>query len=118
MNYLYFHDEARQTVYRMLSEPRCHAQIHGRGKAQRTTGWYFSTEIEITRADNRLSNGRWVHDVRITPYQIFDVPRYSETEARGYFVRNQTPDGVQISPDEYEELRQKYEKTARNAKAT
>jgi len=109
--YKYIHDASARTVYKMPTEPEVSVKNDSRG---RRTGWSANMEIHITRADNKFIDHRWQHDILLHPRDPFDA-HYTKEEVISYFLSNHTPDGEDISLEQYIELHAQYEAIARNS---
>ena len=83
------------------------------GQHGQRIGWYVSSEIEITRADNVLLRPRhqWRYPVHSNPYQHFDA-HYSREDVTHYFHVNHAPNLPKIDEATYMALKEKYEAQA------
>lgn len=71
--YTYIHDATKSVVY-MFPAPVVEEETDKRG---RVTGWKISLDIRLTRSDNRLQAGTWLHPTGHNPRQSFDASHYS-----------------------------------------
>lgn len=108
--YRYIHDASKQTVYRLPISPSIIRRTDKRGCH---IDWFISMNIEITRADNKLTRNQWQHRV-LDPVSQSLRPEYSEEQAISYFKMHHTPDGEEISEEEYTQLQAQYEQAARS----
>lgn len=116
MEWTYYHDEPNQTVMAMRSDPSVHEQKDKRG---RRAGWFVSSDVEITRADNVLlrPTHQWKYPVRSNPSQHFDA-HYSREDVVHYFHVHHAPNLPQIDEATYVTLKAKYEAQAHKNERT
>jgi len=110
MEFKYFHDTEKQTVYRMLTQAIIIEQRDTRNK--KNSGWSLRMQIELTRADNSLVNNHWKYPCGEFPQQYFDA-RYSKESALAYFYERYTPRCQEIDCATYRTLMIEYEAKAR-----
>ena len=103
--YKYRHSPDEKTVYKFTSQPTIHEERNAKGKR---TGWFAYIDVDITRADNRLKLNRWLYPTSDRPTQHFDY-RYDKEQVAMYFLSHHSPQGSEISEEEYVRLRDKYE---------
>lgn len=108
----FLHDIEQRTVYKIPSELSITEQKNSRGKR---TGWHATAQIEITRADNVL-RARWKYPVRSHPIEHYDA-RYERFQLTSFFWMHNEPSGESISEEEYESLRERYDRLARQNRA-
>ena len=86
---------------------------------ERDQHWNIRVEVEITRADNWLTDEhRWAKPTTAIPRDSYYKPNYSLEDAKGYFhTNNLSGFGSEISEKEYRELKAEYERRARSNKA-
>ncbi len=116
MNYKYYHDAELKAVYRVPLTPQVNATMD---KLKRNIiGWSVNMTIEITRADNVPTSGRWKYPTTDYPTQYFENigNRYNRKMVIDYFHRHHDPKGEEISEDEYVSLKKTYEEQSRNNK--
>jgi hypothetical protein len=116
--YIYFHDVANLAVYRAQSQADVVERSDGSSGA--VLVYVVSTPVQITRADNILLNGFWIHPVTDHWSQSFENigGRYNRERVVAHFLNNKFSGYSEIARDEYEELKLQYEKKARsNVKA-
>ena len=108
MDHIHIHDEASKTVYRLPSKPAVHKNRHGDLVA--------ALEIEITRADNYQipPANRWAYRVRSNSQESYSGA--DREKVSDFFMTANTPPGRAISEEEYERLREEYERQARSNK--
>ncbi len=111
--YTYVHDLSARTVYKFIA-PKIRDETDNR---RRVTGWSFSLDIQVTRADNLLQAGTWLHPTGNNPTQSFDKSRYSREIALSYFRQLHEPKGVVIDENAYALLYAEYDGMARSKKA-
>lgn len=110
MAYKYFHNLKNRTVCR-VEDPSTHESKSSQGEHR---GWYISTRVLITRADNVLEGSRWKYPTSGVPHDNFGK-RYSKEDVIMYFMGRVCADyGSEISSDEYEKLKERYETEAKS----
>jgi hypothetical protein len=107
--YRYFHDEEARTVYRMPEQPNVYPKTQGNGKKPKVIGWTCSTQIDNVRADNRLDGHRWLYPLFSIQQEFYAAVQHSEDDARHYFMLSHSPDGREISHEDYERLARQYQ---------
>lgn len=114
MRYRYYHDEEAKTLWAVPSEPFVEEKRETRTKRRRypkRIGWRVHAEISITHADNRIdpATGFLVHPTSSHP-SITYPPQDTREDAVSYFrAHNLRFGGVEITREDYEQLRAKYE---------
>lgn len=100
----YIHDTENRILYRFPASPEIEEQTDRRGQR---TGWAVRMEIVMTRAQNRLVDGRLEHASSEYPEQHF-LRHYERAQALSFFNGRHTPKGNEISQSEYERLLSEY----------
>ena len=111
--YTYVHDLDGLSVYQ-LSTARVTDETDKRG---RVTGWTVSMEVLISRADNSLTRGQWLHPTSSYPSQHFPATQHTREHTVPYFMRHHTPAGIEITAEEYRTLQTAYDAAARKPKS-
>lgn len=110
MPYKYFHDAVARTVYRVDDDPNI---LENRDRRGRRSSWYISTKVDITRADNVLIRNQWRYPIFKIPNEHFHR-KYSRDEVISYFMGRVYPHNcAEITSEEYEALKTKYDTEAR-----
>jgi len=109
----YFHDEENRKVYRVPIEPNVREE---RNHTQRQIiGWNVSALINVTRANNRLENGKWKFSQIEHWEQSFENIgiRYTKKMVIEHFFNNHLAGCEPVTEDEYRSLKAAYEADAR-----
>ncbi|MGN6083551.1 hypothetical protein [Trinickia sp.] len=109
MNYRYFHDEAARTLYRMPEQPNVYPRTQGRGNRSKIIGWTVSMQVDNVRADNKLDAHRWAHPTFYIRQEFYPALQHSKDDALHYFLLSNSPEGDEISREEYERLAAQYQ---------
>lgn len=114
MKYKYYHDANLKAVYRVPLDPQVHETMDKRKR--QIIGWTVSMKIEISRADNVLSNGRWIYPTADYPSQSFENigNRYNRERVVDYFHMHHDPKCEEISEDAYVALKKTYDEHMTN----
>ncbi len=111
MAYKYFHDAIAKTVYRVDDDPNILENKDGLGRGR---PWYISTKVDITRADNVLIKNQWRYETSKIHAEHFDR-KYSRDEVISYFMSRIYPHNcTEITSEEYDALKTKYDTEARS----
>ena len=108
--YKYFHDADKRIVYKIPERPSVIDMKDD--NTGRRNSWFVDMEVHITRADNKMVNGRWQHNVFLHPSHSYE-PNEKRDDAEFYFLQSNRPKGVEILEAEYEWLHIEYEAEAR-----
>jgi hypothetical protein len=98
MEYKYFHDEKKQTVYRMPMTPDVFDS---------TGEWSIHLQIDISRADNVMVGNHWKYPWG-EPHQQTLSSKYTKEQAISFFYDRATPKCEEIDEESYKKLSAKY----------
>lgn len=114
----YYHDAPNKTVYKVPDAPMVFQEIkstHSRNPER--TGWRVTAEIEVTSAYywKDGATGRWLHTEVRYENDAYDLRDSKDDAIRFFRNTHMRPPGIDVSLEEYEQLRDKYKKIAEDS---